>query len=289
MTKQSRSHRAELAQFVRNARNRLNPKDFGITPTGTRRTPGLRREEIALLAGISPTWYTWFEQGRDIQLSSDVLDRISVVLQLNNKEREFLFLLAQGRPPPPAPTQEEAVSEGARLLLETIGLPALVMNEVWTVIGWNELVSRLFRDYGEMPETERNLFRILLLSERYQEDPEEYEQLVARLTARLKWDYSRAKDRSYFDQMIEEARSLSPLFDRYWRGNDIADVFEASHSVTIEGVGRIDLHHTSYAVEGASGQRLLVFSPENEASRARLAKVNALIAKSQKAADRSSN
>ncbi len=267
------STRTDLARFLRSARNRLHPADFGIASTGRRRTPGLRREEVATLAGISLTWYTWFEQGRDIRPSAEVLDNLAVVLRLDEKEREFLFLLAQGRPPPLAPSLHEDVSPGARLVLDTIGVPALVVNENWTVVGWNALYTHLFRDYGSMPPEERNLLRVLLLSKHYQQTEEDFRKMVERLTARLRWDYSRAKDRSFFDALIKEMRPLCPAFDHYWQGTDIADCFEASHAVGCEKLGRIDLHHTSYAIEGALGQRMVLYAPENKESRERLEKV----------------
>jgi transcriptional regulator with XRE-family HTH domain len=276
--------RTEIARFLRSARNRLNPADYGITSTGRRRTPGLRREEVATLAGISLTWYTWFEQGRDINPSAEVLDNLAVVLRLDEKEREFLFLLAQGRPPPLTPSLHEDVNPGARLVLDTIGVPALVINEHWTVVGWNDLYTHLFRDFGSMPTEERNLLRVLLLSKHYQQSDEDFRKMVKRLTARLRWDYSRAKDRSFFDTLIREMRPLCPAFDQYWQETDIADSFEASHSVGCERIGRIDLHHTSYAIEGVLGQRMVLYAPEDKESRERLDKVIADLREKSKAA-----
>ena len=263
-------NRTELARFLRNARNRLNPADFGIATTGRRRTPGLRREEVATLAGISLTWYTWFEQGRDIRPSAEVLDNLSVVLRLDEKERAFLFHLAQGRPPPLVPYVHEKLNPGVRLALDTVGVPAIVINENWSVIGWNELYAHIFRDYGALPQEERNMLRVLLLSKRYQKDPDEFDKMVKRLTAKLRWDYSRSKDQAFFDKLISEMRAQCHVFDQYWQGTEITDSFEASHAIDFESVGRIDFHHTSYAVEGVLGQRIVLYTPENELSKTRL-------------------
>ncbi|MEZ5892956.1 MAG: helix-turn-helix transcriptional regulator [Parvularculaceae bacterium] len=262
--------RKDLSRFLRSARNRLNPEDFGITVTARRRTAGLRREEVATLAGISLTWYTWFEQGRDIRPSTEVLDNLSKVLRLDEKEREFLFHLAQGRPAPISGALHSEVSVSTRQLLDTIGVPALVIDENWTVIGWNRLMTRVLRDYSNIPPEDRNLFRILLMSQRYQADKTAYPKMVERLTARLKWDYSRMRERAFFDTLIEDMRGRCPIFNEYWESEEIADHFEASHSVDCPGVGRIDLHHTSYAIEGALGQRVVLYAPENEESRQRL-------------------
>ena len=267
--------RKEISRFLRNARQRLNPEDFGVTASGRRRTPGLRREEVATLAGISLTWYTWFEQGRDIRPSTEVLENLSVVLRLDEKEREFLFQLAQGRPSPLTPALHNEISKGTRLLLDTISVPAIVLNEHWSVIGWNKLVTKVLRDYGALPANERNLFLILLNGDDYRNDQEEYQSMARRLTARLRWDYSRAKDRTYFDQMIAQARELCPSFDEYWQSPDIMDRFEASHSIDAKGIGRVNLRHTSYAIEGALGQRMVFYAPEDEQSRARIAEAQA--------------
>jgi len=265
--------RKDLSRFLRNARNRLNPEDFGVSATGRRRTPGLRREEVATLAGISLTWYTWFEQGRDIHPATEVLENLAVVLRLDEKEREFLFQLAQGRPSPLSASIHNEITRGTQLILDTINIPALVMNEHWLVIAWNGLIAKLFRDYGAIPLSERNLFRILLTSDYYKQDPEEYRRIAKRLTARLRWDYSRAKDRSYFDKLINDMRNEVEIFDECWQSSDILDRFEASHTANVEGVGRIDLRHTSYAIEGALSQRMVLYAPENEESRVRLMKV----------------
>lgn len=276
-------NKKEISRFLRNARQRLNPEDYGITASGRRRTPGLRREEVASLAGISLTWYTWFEQGRDIRPSTEVLENLCIVLRLDDKEREFLFQLAQGRPSPLSPNLHNEISRGTRLLLDTVDVPAIVMNEHWSVIGWNKLVTKVLRDYGAVPPAERNLFKILLTSDAYKHEPDEYRRMVRRLTARLRWDYSRAKDRAFFDQLISEARELCPIFDECWQSPDIIDRFEASHSIEVKGVGRIDLRHTSYAIEGALGQRMVFYAPENEESRAKIAKIKAELDKEDEA------
>lgn len=266
-------NRNEISRFLRSARNRLNPADFGIAASGRRRTPGLRREEVATLAGISLTWYTWFEQGRDIRPSAQVLDNLSVVLRLDEKERAFLFHLAQGRPPPLVPVVHETLSTGVRLALDTVGMPALVINENWSVIGWNNLYAEILRDYGAREPEDRNMLRVLLTSKRYQQNTDEFNKMVKRLTAKLRWDYSRAKDQTYFDKLIAEMRETCGVFDQYWEGTEITDSFEASHAIEYEGIGRIDFHHTSYAIEGVLGQRMVLFSPENELSRTRLEEV----------------
>ena len=270
-------NRDDISRFLRSARNRLKPEDYGITPTGRRRTPGLRREEVATLAGISLTWYTWFEQGRDIKPSTEVLDNLCVVLRLDEKEREFLFHLAQGRPAPISGALHSEVSPSTRQLIDTIGVPALIIDENWSVIAWNKLMTRVLRDYSRFPPEERNLFRVLVTSQRYKANEAEYRKMVERLTARLRWDYSRMRDRTFFNKLIEEVRGLCPIFDECWESDEIVDHFEASHTIECDGVGAIDLHHTSYAIEGLLGQRMVLYAPENDASRKKLDQIIATL------------
>jgi len=273
--------REELRRFLKAARMRISPSEFSLPSYGRRRSPGLRREEVASLAGMSVTWYTWFEQGREVQLSVDMLERLASTLRLTEHERSFLYALAQHRPPPlteiSAPTasaQNDTVPPGVQHLLDHLALPAQVLTEDWTVIGWNQLVVRAFRDYAALAPEARNLFRILLFDERYQQDPAQYRSMVKRLTARFKWDYSRAHCPQAFEALIAEAMQRSRLFCEFWHDAQIIHYFEDIHSVNVPGVGNITLQHTSYIIEQSPGQRLMLFVPTDDTSAANLRKLS---------------
>ena len=262
--------REELSRFLKSMRARISPSDVGLPEGDRRRTRGLRREEIASLAGMSVTWYTWFEQGRDVQLSAPMLERLSATLKLNPEEREFLFSLAQHRPAPLKATIDKELGPNVQRLLDAVGIPALIIALDWTVIGWNELYARVFRDYGVLPPEERNLFKLLLLNPQFQPDEESYRAMAKRLIARFKWDYSRALDDGSFEAMIEELHTASPIFDEFWKTSEIVAHFEGVHTAEVEGVGTLVFHHTSYAVEQSPSQRLVLFAPEDEDSAAKL-------------------
>src|SRR3954466_15196821 len=123
------AHREELSRFLKSARARLSPTDVGLPAGERRRTQGLRREEVATLAGMSVTWYTWFEQGREVRLSAPMIERLSTTLRLDKNEREFLFALAQHRPPPLTAMADEQVHPGTQHLLDSLSIPALVIVE----------------------------------------------------------------------------------------------------------------------------------------------------------------
>lgn len=270
------AHREELSRFLKAARARLSPADVGLPAGERRRTKGLRREEVAALAGMSVTWYTWFEQGRDVQLSVPMIERLGRTLRLDSNEREFLFALAQHRPPPLETQIDETIRPATQHLMDSLSIPALVIVEDWTVIGWNELVARAFRDYGRLPRPQRNLFRILMLSERYRTNMEHYREMARRLTARFKWDYSRTSKPEIFDALIAEMMEQSELFREFWQESEILPYFEHINTASMPGVGDITFRHTSYAVEGAPGQRLILFAPIDAISAERLARLAAM-------------
>ena len=267
------AQREELTRFLKAARARLAPADVGLPAGERRRTRGLRREEVATLAGMSVTWYTWFEQGREVQLSSAMIERLGRALRLDPKEREFLFALAQHRPPPLSSSPDETVRPSTQALMDSLSIPALVIVEDWTVVGWNALVTHLFRDYSAMPRIERNLFRILMVNDRYRADPERYREMARRLTARFKWDYSRTAKPEVFDAIIADMKEQSDLFREYWEEAEIRSYFEDVNSATLPDVGEIGFHHTSYAIEEVPGQRLILFAPADPASAEKLRRV----------------
>lgn len=269
------AHSEELSRFLKSARARLSPVDVGLPVGERRRTKGLRREEVAALAGMSVTWYTWFEQGREVQLSVPMIERLGRTLRLDPTEREFLFALAQHRPPPLETQIDEDIRPATQHMMDSLAIPALIIVEDWTVIGWNALVARAFRDYGKLPRNERNLFKILMLDDSYRTDSEHFQEMAHRLVARFKWDYSRTSKPEIFDAIIAEMLEKSELFRECWKESEILPYFEHVNTTVMPGVGDISFWHSSYAVEGAPGQRLILFAPHDATSAERLAKLAA--------------
>lgn len=155
--------RDELVQFLRLRRSRLKPEDVGLgTDHRRRRTPGLRREEVAQLAEISTTWYTWLEQGREIRVSAEVLESLSRALQLTGSEREYLFSVAGHPPPPPRSADVAEPSASVQHVVEALGAtPTYVQDPVWDLLAWNDAACAVFADFGSIPAEERNLMRFV--------------------------------------------------------------------------------------------------------------------------------
>ncbi len=273
------TQRRQLIDFLKGCRARLTPAEVGLPDTNRRRTPGLRREDVAALAGVSVTWYTWLEQGRDIQVSADVLERICSTLRMSPDEREYLFALVQHRPAPPVSSRTIEVSPTVRRMLDAIGLPALVMTARWDVIAWNDLTRRIFRDYGDLPPERRNLLRILLVEdERYQQDPDAYEAMAHRILAKFRVDYSQTPDDPAFEELISGLNAECPTFRRLWGRAEVVGRMEAVGKHP--WLGGMAFEHSSFVPEGSSNLRLLMFVPHDDST---AAKVRAIVAEEQAA------
>src|SRR5580693_9443813 len=153
----------QLGSYLKDRRAKLDPAAFGFPPE-RRRTAGLRREEVAQRANISPTWYTWLEQGRGGGPSADVLDRISRALMLTEVEREHLFLLGLGRPPEARYRRDEGVTPRLQRVLDALApTPALLRTATWDVVAWNRAANVMFYDYAASPPEQRNILRFFFL------------------------------------------------------------------------------------------------------------------------------
>jgi transcriptional regulator with XRE-family HTH domain len=263
------THRRQLIDFLKGCRARLSPASLGLPDTSRRRTPGLRREDVAALAGVSVTWYTWLEQGRDIQVSAEVLERICATLRMSADEREYLFALVHHRPAPPVAAQRHDVGEPLARMLNALGVPALVMTSRWDVIAWNEL-TEIFRRYADIAAQERNLLRILLVDdETYQHDSEQYEAMARRVLSKFRVDYSQSPDHPAFEELIAELTQISPIFRRLW---NTADVLSRSEGVGhYPQLGGVRFEHSSYVPEGSPALRVVVYVPYDAQSAAKIA------------------
>src|SRR5580693_2210544 len=160
------AHENRLGSYLKDRRTKLDPSAFGFA-AGRRRTPGLRREEVAQRANISPTWYTWLEQGRGGSPSADVLDRIARALMLTDLEREHLFLLGLGHPPEARYKKDDGVTPRLQRVLDALEpSPALIRTAIWDVVAWNRAVAVMLTDYGAVPPEERNILRFVFLDPR---------------------------------------------------------------------------------------------------------------------------
>jgi transcriptional regulator with XRE-family HTH domain len=246
---------------------------MGLTPAARRRSKGLRREDVAALAGLSATWYTWLEQGRNVHPSEQILERLSAALGLSGAERDYLFMLAQRRPPPLAVSLGEPLRPAVQRMLDIVNVPALVHTRRWDVVAWNPVWSRCFPDFGARPAGSRNLLRILLTESDFQRNPGEQEEIARRILPTVRLDYSQAGDDPAFNELLAELSAQCPVFDRLWHSPEISHFQEGVYTSTYPGVGPIAFEHTAYAVASDPNLRLLMFSPAEPNSAQRFAQL----------------
>src|SRR3984957_6306335 len=210
-----------LGAYLKDRRAKLDPAAFGLPPE-RRRTPGLRREEVAHRANISSTWYTWLEQGRGGAPSADVLDRISRALMLTDVEREHLFLLGLGRPPEVRYRRDEGVTPRLRRVLDALDpSPALIRTATWDVVAWNRAATAMLGDYGALPPEQRNVLRLMFLDPRARAAQYDWETVARFVVSAFRVDAARAGAAAEVQPLVDELCRVSPEFAAMWRDNAI--------------------------------------------------------------------
>lgn len=270
-------HSALLSRFLKSRRAALSPADFGLPSDCRRRTPGLRREEVASLIGVSVSWYTWLEQGRSISVSASVLERLATVMQLDAAQREYLFTLVQRRPAPIVPRERAEPQEPSPLLrrtLDALNVPALAMTYRWDLVAWNRYMA-LFRDYSALPPRDRNLLRLLVLDPIHKTNPEDYERKIRLATSRLRFDYSQVGDDPVLDDLIRELCAACPLFEHYWNESTDIGPAESSGTVLHPTLGRFNFEHSVYVPKSDAHLRVVIYFPQDDVAAAKLAELAA--------------
>src|SRR5260221_7819464 len=210
-----------LGTYLKDRRQKLDPATFGF-PQARRRTSGLRREEVAQRANISPTWYTWLEQGRGGAPSADVLDRIARALMLTEMEREHLFLLGLGRPPEVRYRKDEGVTPRLQRVLEALEpTPALIRTATWDVVAWNQAATVMLTDYGSLPPEQRNVLRFIFLDPRVRAAQYDWASVARFVLGAFRVDAARAGAAAEVEPLVDELCRLSPEFKAMWRDNDV--------------------------------------------------------------------
>jgi len=261
--KPTQDQRRELGAFLSSRRALLRPGEFGL-PESARRTPGLRREEVAVLAGVSVSWYTWLEQGRDIQASADTLQRISKVLKLDQVETAYLAALSS-RVVPQA-TGGEDLSEGLRMLVEAIDpIPAYVRNPQLDILVWNDAISGLFVDYGSLEPHERNTLRLLFLYIPYRTLILDWEQMARGMISTFRASRAMARDKKPFDRLIAELNEVSDEFRAWWPDTHVQSFDEGKKRLKHPTHGLTELTYVALAPEGRPDLSLVTYIPRRSA------------------------
>ncbi|TDQ98428.1 helix-turn-helix transcriptional regulator [Paraburkholderia silvatlantica] len=251
-----------LGDFLRRCRTRLDPASFGFG--GRRRTPGLRREEVAQRANISPTWYTWLEQGRGGAPSPEVLERICSALMLTDPEREHLFILGLGRPPELRYRPVDGVNPRLQRLLDSMRFsPAIVKTATWEVVAWNRAAAIVLTDYGKLPPGQRNILRFLFCNRDVRAKQHDWDGVARFVVGAFRADVARAGLVSAVRELVDELCSVSPEFDALWRENEVLAHAEADHVKRLHHpvLGLIALEQSAFSVDGRPDLNMIVYNP----------------------------
>jgi len=251
-----------LGSYLRDRRTKLDPAALGFPPE-RRRTPGLRREEVAQRANISPTWYTWLEQGRGGAPSADVLDRIARGLMLTDVEREHLFLLGLGRPPEARYRKNDGVTPRLQRVLDALDpSPAVIRTAIWDVVAWNRAATVMLMDYGSLPPDERNVLRFIFLDPRARAAQYDWESVARFVLGAFRVDVARAGAAAEVEPLIDELSRLSPEFRAMWRDNDV----HAAHGEAVKHIrhpvlGSLAFEYSAFSVDGRTDLSMVVYNP----------------------------
>jgi transcriptional regulator with XRE-family HTH domain len=262
--------RAELGRFLKARRAKLLPEDVGLAPGPRRRTPGLRREEVALLAGVGLTWYTWLEQGRRINASAQVLDAISRTLRLDAAARWHLYRLAEATP---LRTWAgcERVSDAVRAIVDSLDpLPATLINSRFDVIASNAAHEDLFWEWHSLPCVHKNLLWCCVTEPAAAQKFPDFDIEVPHLVARLRAAYGRHVGDEDWDEDIRRLAELSPEFAALWARQEVAGPAERTRRFVHPQAGLLTFTNTELEVPADPELRISVHTPRDPDTWARL-------------------
>lgn len=263
---QDEARRRELADFLRTRRHRSSPLDLGLPNGLRRRTPGLKREEVASAAGISVTLYTWLEQARDIRVSERVLNDLSRALRLTPAEIAQVYELALGRPPPERQTRRDEVSRTVWDMLAAMpGAPAIAYNLRWDVLAWNDAARAFFLDYETVRGLERNILWYTFLNPRVKALFSDWEPAAQAVVGRFRSDYSRNAGDPEFVDLVDRLSAKSAEFVAWWRLHDVLPLLR-DRSVDYQHArgGALSLRVVHLSLVGEPGLKISTFLPADD-------------------------
>jgi hypothetical protein len=258
--------RRELAAFLRSRRERLTPGDVGLPDAGRRRTPGLRREEVAQLAGVGVTWYTWLEQARDIHVSEQVLGAIARTLLLDTHERTHLFTLA-GLPAPAEHVDAQAVTPEIRAIIDKLDpFPTFVSNGRYDLLAYNRSYTVLVGDLDALPSEERNSLWLMFAKETTSRCFVDRDEARARMVAGLRAAMAEHVADPVWKCLVKRLHQASPAFAELWARHDVAQPENARKRILHRELGLLQFTHTHSWLAARAGLRLVSYVPADDAT-----------------------
>jgi transcriptional regulator with XRE-family HTH domain len=259
------TRRKELGEFLQAMRQRCVPAAWGFPAGHRRRTQGLRREEVAQLASISPTWYTWIEQGRDVRVSAEVLDRLAQALRLSMAERSYLFEIADRRDPQGGGADDDTPPAVLLDLLADIEVPAYIMGRSWDLLGWNATAAELFAGWLDQPpsaaEPLPNLLRFVFLNSAARQFVVDWEARARRLCAEFRADSRARLTEPAVLRLLDELNGQSAEFALYWKQHDVLERQGGERSFNHPQRGRVCYRQLTLRPEEQDHLKLVLLKP----------------------------
>lgn len=263
MTSQQEQFRIqELGDFLRTRRSRISPEQVGLPRGERRRTPGLRREEVAQLAGVSVDWYTWLEQGRPISVSIQVLESLVQALQLNSIEREHLFFLAHQQPPPETTRPREMVSAALQHFLDQFDLsPAFAIGSRWDIVAWNEAARLVLYDFARVSTRERNIVWRTFISAEHRQLVIDWDKHARRILAQFRTSYGRFPGDPYMSALVHDLLAASPEFRAWWPDHEVLRGPEGIKEFNHPQAGYLAFEHLMFQVYNEPDLKVVIYTP----------------------------
>lgn len=261
--------RRQLAHFLKTRRARIRTADVGLASGGRRRTPGLRREEVALLAGVGLTWYTWLEQGRDINVSAEVLNAIAKTLRLSEEERSYLLSLG-GHLSPSAPLQETVPRRVRQLLQAVEPFPAYVTGRYWDMLAWNDSECALYRDLNEVPSADRNYIWLAFHDPILRQLIDDWEGESDRIVAQFRATAGQAPGEPRFGYLVDKLLATSQEFAQSWTRHDVARPLSRQRRFNHPVVGCLAVEHVMMHIADNPSLMCVVQVPSDDESAEKL-------------------
>ncbi len=277
--------RHELAAFLRSRRERITPEQVGLPRGRRRRTPGLRREEVAHLSAVGVTWYTWLEQARDIQVSPQVLDALAGALLLDPTERSHLFALAGAADPhPEAPCS--AVTPTLRRLLDQLEpVPAAVQNSRYDFLAHNRTFGKLFCDLDALPREDRNSLWLAFTNEDFRASVTDLPEVTRMLAGKLRAAMAEHLAEPAWKELVRRLEEASPEFRELWARHEVVAPGGRVKIIRNARVGLLSFEHTNLWLGPNAGTHLVTYVPVDDATQAGVARLLDLVVREQDQAE----
>lgn len=270
-SQQEQSRMQELSDFLRTRRNRITPEQVGLSRSERRRTPGLRRGEVAQLAGVSVDLYTWLEQGRPIGVSTQTLEALAQALRLDANEREHLFFLVHQQPPPERMQLRETVSETVQHFLDHLDLsPAFAVGPRWDVMAWNEAACVALYDFSQVTMRERNIVWRMFTSASHRQLVVDWDENARRILAQFRTSYGRFPSDPWMKELVHDLLACSSEFRLWWSNHEVLRGPEGKKVLNHPQVGDLTFEHLMFQIYDEPDVKVVVYTPYGEETTAKM-------------------